>query len=596
MDPFEVRMQFLALLRRLNASQQSIQKVVGFAVKYFPPCGEDLWDCIVEECQKGSINSRINILYFLDSLCETCLLVKSHSTGQGEQSDLYVKYVTRDLGTIVENVVPPGRQGLPNLVSAKQILESWRSKRVIDPQKVDDVLSSLNARQTTSDQTTSSSHAHHGPLSRNEIFKRIEEDRERHKRLRERRWVQPVTHNPASHQVPPLASFMPLTSSGDGAQELTIDIEGSDGGGGAVLSGGGGGADGSVVMILSCVVKVELIMAHKAALLKNFSSPILARSDVQLPALIPQALSTEHVTLLQGNIQDVDGRKYSTMQLLHHLLCLLAFFFSFCPPFIASQWVEEGHADAQYIFFNGTISGHWVPTNAPGCSDYYLGPHLRTYLLVGVNAPWDSNPFVFDLYHLATERDDGIVFTNDSIYNLQFTTAALLCRKDGRPCSSFESWPYYFAGVEMVNLNEARVERVTVGTETGYTVTGDEKTWVSNDTISNRVDIARPRNYTFQDGCLDQRTFLWNSSTPFTYNVTFSNATASATFTLSTSGGNLTLQFAGDRSDTRLPVSPAIELNASDPTKPTFTYANGTAFSFKVGLLRSLEIWSSLFR
>ncbi|KAF8058589.1 CTD kinase subunit gamma CTK3-domain-containing protein [Lyophyllum atratum] len=232
MDPFEVRMQFLALLRRLNASQQSIQRVVGFAVKYFPPCGEDLWDCIVEECQKGSINSRINILYFLDSLCETCLLVKSHATGQGQQSDLYVNFVTRDLSVIVENVVPQGRQGLPNLVSTKQILESWRSKRVIDPQKVDDILSSLNTRQTSSEPTdppssssSSHGHGHNVSLSRNEIFKRIEEDRERHKRLRERRWVQPVTHNPTSNQQPPLASFMPLTNPGDGAQELTIDIE-----------------------------------------------------------------------------------------------------------------------------------------------------------------------------------------------------------------------------------------------------------------------------------------------------------------------------------------------------------------------------------
>lgn len=36
----------------LNSSQQSIQKVVGYALKYFAKCGEDLWDCIVEESQK----------------------------------------------------------------------------------------------------------------------------------------------------------------------------------------------------------------------------------------------------------------------------------------------------------------------------------------------------------------------------------------------------------------------------------------------------------------------------------------------------------------------------------------------------------------
>jgi CTD kinase subunit gamma len=87
---------------------------------------------------QGSINSRINILYFLDSLCETCLLV-SHSSssssnaqpststaaaaagGSDAASGSYVVHFTRDLRKIVELVVPEGRQGLPNLISTKQV-------------------------------------------------------------------------------------------------------------------------------------------------------------------------------------------------------------------------------------------------------------------------------------------------------------------------------------------------------------------------------------------------------------------------------------------------------------------------------------------
>ncbi|KAJ7645540.1 CTD kinase subunit gamma CTK3-domain-containing protein [Mycena polygramma] len=231
MDPFEVRIQFLALLKRLNASQQSIQKVVGFAVKYFPPCGEDLWDCIVEECQKGSINSRINILYFLDSLCETCLLVKSHSSsiGSDPKNKQYVDFVNRDIGKIVECVVPPGREGLPNLTSTKQILESWRNKRVVDPQTVDDVLSALGTRTpppVTSEVAPATSVPHrkssHSSLSRTEVFKRIEEDRERHKRLRERRWVQPISHR-ASGQMN-MVSFLPLSGENDD-EVAAVDVE-----------------------------------------------------------------------------------------------------------------------------------------------------------------------------------------------------------------------------------------------------------------------------------------------------------------------------------------------------------------------------------
>ena len=71
MDGFEVRMYFIEILRKMNASvtlacsvlgangrfiihpssQQSIQKVVGFAAKHFPSCGEDIWDCIVEHME-----------------------------------------------------------------------------------------------------------------------------------------------------------------------------------------------------------------------------------------------------------------------------------------------------------------------------------------------------------------------------------------------------------------------------------------------------------------------------------------------------------------------------------------------------------------
>jgi hypothetical protein len=61
-DPFETRLHFLQLLRKLNASQLSIQKVVGYAVKYGSRCGEDLWECITEECAKVSWSSVVMLL------------------------------------------------------------------------------------------------------------------------------------------------------------------------------------------------------------------------------------------------------------------------------------------------------------------------------------------------------------------------------------------------------------------------------------------------------------------------------------------------------------------------------------------------------
>ncbi|PPQ91263.1 hypothetical protein CVT25_006380 [Psilocybe cyanescens] len=157
-------------------------------------------------------------------------MVKSHSNSESSRATnangLYVELVTRDLNRIIDSIVPEGRQGLPNLVSTKQILENWRSKRYIDPQRIDDVFSSLGSRPKIASSNTAES-SKHAPspqqsLPRNEVNKRIEQDRERHKRLRERRWVQPTSRNPTSFQAPQLASFYPLT---DGQEETSLDIE-----------------------------------------------------------------------------------------------------------------------------------------------------------------------------------------------------------------------------------------------------------------------------------------------------------------------------------------------------------------------------------
>ena len=104
-----------------------------------------------------------------------------------------------------------------------QILESWRTRRLVDPHIVDTALASLQSRTTSSapdaEKSAPTSKRSSRTLSRNEIFKRIEEDRERHKRLRERRWVQPT-----SHRVPGqinLLAFMPDNDN----EVLAIDVE-----------------------------------------------------------------------------------------------------------------------------------------------------------------------------------------------------------------------------------------------------------------------------------------------------------------------------------------------------------------------------------
>ncbi|ORY26313.1 CTD kinase subunit gamma CTK3-domain-containing protein [Naematelia encephala] len=207
-DPFEARLQFLQLLRKLNASQASIQKVVSYAVKYGSRCGEDLWECIMEECAKGTLNSRINVLYFLDTLAET-------STSIGPPDAPYLAFMRRDLATVVSHVVPPSREGILNLKATRQILESWRTRRILDQGAgvVEAALAQLDNRGEE-DSSPNVKRKHEEAFSKQEIIRRMEEDRERHKRLREKIWILPIPAliPPNRQPLPQLASTVSQSS------------------------------------------------------------------------------------------------------------------------------------------------------------------------------------------------------------------------------------------------------------------------------------------------------------------------------------------------------------------------------------------------
>lgn len=67
------------------------------------------------------------------------------------------------------------------------MLKSWKTRRLLPVAKLDTLLDQLqNATFPPADNSSSTT------FSRNDILRRIEDDRERHKRLRERIWVLPV--------------------------------------------------------------------------------------------------------------------------------------------------------------------------------------------------------------------------------------------------------------------------------------------------------------------------------------------------------------------------------------------------------------------
>lgn len=169
-------------------------------------------------------------------------------------------------------------------------------------------------------------------------------------------------------------------------------------------------------------------------------------------------------------------------------------------------WFNTEHLT---INFNGTLSSHFSHPPGSPCVDFFSGPEYLSYLAVGVNPPWDSNPFFFELYH---EAENEGIYTNDTVYNLDFYTATYVCyQPNGETCSFVDTWPYYFVPVESVNLHLTTIERANIGNQIGYVVTGDETSWVSNNSTSGGClfDYQTPGNYSVEDNCAIEQRFEW---------------------------------------------------------------------------------------
>ncbi|KAG5513553.1 hypothetical protein PMAC_000985 [Pneumocystis sp. 'macacae'] len=177
LDPFEGRLAFLEILKKLTASQQSQIKTAQFALRH-KDLDEDLYNCILEELEHTSLNSRVNIIYFLETLCD-------YSYKNGCNS--YISMIRKDIIKIVRAVAPPGPQGAANISAVRKVIENLKNKAYIDNRDFLEIEASLSKRDDKSLNTIQN----RAFFSKEEIFRRIEEDRERHKRLRENIWVVP---------------------------------------------------------------------------------------------------------------------------------------------------------------------------------------------------------------------------------------------------------------------------------------------------------------------------------------------------------------------------------------------------------------------
>ena len=174
----------------------------------------------MEELAKASINARMNIFYMLDSLLDQSLALGVET---------YRAFITADLERIVTFTVPTDvRDGVLNRMSTmqvkklpenrqwntvdahKQVLSIWKTRRMLPTTQLDAILDQLREETFSTAGSGSTSQSHSQSFSKQDILRRIEDDRERHKRLRERIWVLPIPtlHDISANPSPSLSTVL----------------------------------------------------------------------------------------------------------------------------------------------------------------------------------------------------------------------------------------------------------------------------------------------------------------------------------------------------------------------------------------------------
>lgn len=186
MDPFEVRMRFNSQLQHLNASVTSAQKAAVWAIKY-REWDEDLHSCILENLERNSLNNRANIFYFFETLCDVASAANHIE---------FVRMMERDILRIVDLVAPEDGSGAANVKVVRKVLRNLAGKKYLQQQTVHELEECIKDRDNiggvggTASPEEAIRHSNGNVrVEKRQAEQRIEEDRERHKRLREGIWA-----------------------------------------------------------------------------------------------------------------------------------------------------------------------------------------------------------------------------------------------------------------------------------------------------------------------------------------------------------------------------------------------------------------------
>jgi len=146
------------------------------------------------------MNNRANIMYFIEHLCEMATK-ESHMN--------YVRMIQRDILRVVDAVAPADGSGAANVKHVRRVLQGLQNKSILSDETVAEIDSALKEREThpahlldlesvegqditgKSKSGTPRGSKANGIIrvDKRQIEQRIEEDRERNKRLRESMWA-----------------------------------------------------------------------------------------------------------------------------------------------------------------------------------------------------------------------------------------------------------------------------------------------------------------------------------------------------------------------------------------------------------------------
>ncbi|KAI5209180.1 hypothetical protein E4T38_02573 [Aureobasidium subglaciale] len=172
--------------KHLNASVTSAQKAAAWAIKY-REWDEDLHSCILENLERNSLNNRANIFYFFETLCDVATAT---------QHVQFVRMMEKDILRIVDLVAPEDGSGAANVKVVRKVLRNLARKRYLQQQTVDELEDCIKDRDqiggvggTASPEEAMRYSNGNVRVEKRQVEQRIEEDRERHKRLREGIWA-----------------------------------------------------------------------------------------------------------------------------------------------------------------------------------------------------------------------------------------------------------------------------------------------------------------------------------------------------------------------------------------------------------------------